>query len=153
MECWYVSLLSTIFGFPERNSVSSCFGHTLIGISSQEPLTSIRTLLCSAFQLIINIFATTYSDLSQLTSILLLQTLLPSIWGVFSTGSTCIFASRSQCVLELSLNWAPARAHLLVSSPSYWTHTNPNPTLVLAPLSARRGLGFDTCPITWWTEE
>ena len=42
---------------------------------------------------------------------------------------------------------------LFVGSPSYWTRTNPNPTLVLALVSARRGWGFVSCPMTCRTDE
>jgi hypothetical protein len=38
----------------------------------------------------------------SVSEVVLLQTLLISVCGVFSTGSTCIFALQSQCVLQWS---------------------------------------------------
>jgi len=76
--------LSTIFSFPEQNSVSWCFGHKLIGIATLQPITSFRTSLCSAFQNTTTIFASTYSDLSHQSGIVLLWTLLAEICGAVS---------------------------------------------------------------------
>ena len=97
-------LHSTIFSFPEQTCVNWCLSCTVMNISTPQRLPTFVASFCVAFQTTTTIVASTYSNLSQLTIIVLLQTLLTWICSTCSAGSTCIYISLQQCVLEWSFH-------------------------------------------------
>jgi hypothetical protein len=121
---WDVLLLWTIFGFSKQNCACRFFSRKPISITTaHNPSLSKRCCIWPSHK------PPTFLRHSILTCLnnlaFAFQTILTTMYGTFSTESTCTFASLSQCVLELSSLWAWVRAQLAVLVGIYHVQFSP----------------------------